>query len=209
MNRFFKTAVLAAALGFGAAASALEPFAYPASLLDAPATLSSPRGMELRIGRDAFELFATPLALVGERTGALQLREGRGAFARDYLCLGGTEAGRAMRVWAVSSESGRLTEAQVEYAEDSDADGASVCRPLPARSLPIRLGKIGLGMTVDEVDGFVGKPSYTAADGWSYWFSQRWLRNARGLQELELNWLAAHFTAGRVDRAFISLVKNP
>jgi hypothetical protein len=42
-----------------------------------------------------------------------------------------------------------------------------------------------------------------------YWFSQRFLRNARNLQELELNWLSVHFDEqGLVDKAFISQVTN-
>lgn len=35
------------------------------------------------------------------------------------------------------------------------------------------------------------------------------LRNARNLQELELNWLAVLFKDGKAEKAFISLVKNP
>ena len=45
--------------------------------------------------------------------------------------------------------------------------------------------------------------------GWHYWFSQRFLRNKRGLQELELNWLAVHYDDdGLVDKTFSSQVTN-
>lgn len=80
---------------------------------------------------------------------------------------------------------------------------------MPPERLPFRLGKVGLGMSKKMVVAAIGKPSYESPDGWTYWFSQRWLRNARNLQELELNWLALKFENGRVEQAFNSLVKNP
>ena len=55
----------------------------------------------------------------------------------------------------------------------------------------------------------VGIPSYNDGFGWQFWFSQRFLKNARGLQELELDWLGVEFQNGRAVRGFASLVKNP
>ena len=82
-------------------------------------------------------------------------------------------------------------------------------RRLPPERLPIQLGKVGLGMTQSEVQELLGPASSQDDNGWHYWFSQRFLRNDRGLQELELNWLAVRFDdQGLVSQAFISQVTN-
>ena len=59
------------------------------------------------------------------------------------------------------------------------------------------------------VNELLGRASYKDEAGWHYWFSQRFLRNKRGLQELELNWLAVHYDDdGLVDKTFSSQVTN-
>ena len=67
----------------------------------------------------------------------------------------------------------------------------------------------GLDMTPKQSAEAVGIPSYNDGFGWQFWFSQRFLKNARGLQELELDWLGVEFQNGRAVRGFASLVKNP
>lgn len=190
-----------AAPSFGAA-----PFGYPASLLDAPATLTEPPADFLRLGKPKIELWNTTLAEAAEFTGATRLREGRGPFARDYMCLAGTENGEPVLAWIISSDTKNVTEVQLEHPE---GEIPAFCKKLPSERLPLRLGKIGLSMSEKEIAKLVGPISYKDGKGWHYWFSQRWLRNARNLQELELNWLAVFFKNGKAEKAFISLVKNP
>lgn len=190
------------------AAAALEPFSYPSTLLDAPATLAEPPASFLRIGKPKIELGQTTLKEAADFTGATRLREGKGLFARDYMCLTGTENRRAVIAWVIASGTQTVSEAQLEWLKPGEPS-PSYCKAVPVNRLPFRLGKVGLGMTKTLVLEVMGKPSYETADGWSYWFSQRWLRNERNLQELELNWLGLQFEDGRVKRAFNSLVKNP
>lgn len=197
----FSAFLTAAAPAFGAG-----PFGYPATLLDTPATLSEPPADFLRMGKPKIELWNTTLAEAAEFTGATRLREGRGVFARDYMCLSGTEAGQPVLAWIISSDTKNVTEVQLEKPA---GDIPGFCKPLPIEMLPLRLGKIGLGMSAKTVEKLVGPASYQDGEGWKYWFSQRWLRNARNLQELELNWLAVLFKDGKAEKAFISLVKNP
>ena len=162
------------------------PFAFPNKLLDVPATLKSPVGQHVYIGRP---------------------RDGQGVFARDVMCVTGTEGTKPVIVWFISSDNKTVTETQVEWLNDRVVP--PTCRALPAENLPVRLGKVGLGMTGDEVQELIGDPSLSDEDGWKYWFSQRFLRNQRNLQELELNWLAVHFDQeGRVDKAFVAQVTN-
>ncbi len=202
--------ILGAALTLAAGAAAAQslPFAYPSTLLDAPATLTEPPGAVGRVGKPGVVLDQSTLEEAAAFTHAVRLKEGRGDFTRHYSCLTGTEGGRALRVWLVSSDAKHVTEAQLEWAKE-ETKTPSTCRALPSEKLPVRLGKVGLGMTEAEVEALAGKPSYKDGAGWSYWFSQRFLRNARNLQELELNWLAVRFEEGRAAQAFISMVKNP
>ena len=80
---------------------------------------------------------------------------------------------------------------------------------LDAEHLPVQIGRIGLGMESALVNELLGRASYKDEAGWHYWFSQRFLRNKRGLQELELNWLAVHYDDdGLVDKTFSSQVTN-
>ena len=206
----FRPRELACVLGLLSAACASAqnlPFAYPSSLLEAPATLTEPPADFVRLGKPKIALDATTLEEAAAFTGAPRIRDGHGDLARDYACLSGTEAGRPVRVWMIASDTVHVTEVQLEWADD-DTPPVS-CRKLPPERLPVRLGPVGLGMTEKEVLELAGKPSHRDARGWSYWFSQRFLRNARNLQELELNWLAVRFEKGRAVQAFISLVKNP
>lgn len=189
---------------------------YPASLLEAPATLEVPPADFVRLGKPVVRLGVTTLEEAATLTNGTRLREGRGVFARDVMCLSGTEDGRPVLAWLIASDTSHVSEVQLYWgdeAAESEPGGAKVpriCRKLPAQRLPVRLGKIGLGMSKKDVTALVGAPSHVAEDGWHYWFSQRFLRNERNLQELELNWLAVRFDAeGRAERAFISLVKNP
>lgn len=210
LERLLKRTAAAAAALFAAPvlwAADAAPFPYPATLLDAPATLSDPPGAFLRIGKPVIALDVTTLEEAAAFTGATRLREGRGDFARDYMCLSGTEGGRPLIAWVIASGGERVSEAQLEWRSAEEIP--EFCRAVPASRLPFRLGKIGLGMTAAQAEELLGRPSLASEDGWRYWFSQRWLRNARNLQELELNWLAVHFKDGAADRAFISLVKNP
>ena len=182
------------------------PFGYPASLLDAPATLDEPAANFLRLGKPKIELWNTPMEAAAAFTGATRLREGRGYFARDYMCLSGTEGGKPVLAWVISSDTKNVTEVQLEYAPD---ETPGFCKKMTAEHLPLRLGKVGLGMTKADVLKTVGPASYADGAGWHYWFSQQYLRNSRNLQELELTWLAVFIQKGRVEKAFISLVKNP
>ncbi|MDO5530637.1 hypothetical protein [Sutterella sp.] len=210
MKKLFLALAAAAPLAVCAAPEGLhsEPFGYPSALLDAPATLGAPAGGFVQIGRERLELGEAALGEAAHRRHLALLREGSGVFARDYTCLTGTEGGRELIVWLIATGSEALTEAQVEWV----ADGAEVprsCARLAMTDLPVRLGKIGLGMTEKDVTDLIGAPSYSEGSGWKFWFSQRFLKNARGLQELELNWLGVRFEKGRAVRAFASLVKNP
>lgn len=210
---------LAAALGLGYAGELLAepplPMAYPGSLLEAPATLEEPPADFVRLGKPVVRLDVTTLEEAAVLTNGTRFREGRGVFARDIMCLSGTEDGRPVLAWLIASDTVRVSEVQLFWGDEPDegvpgGEAPRVCRRLAPEHLPIRLGKIGLGMTKKDVWEFVGAPSHVAEDGWHYWFSQRFLRNARNLQELELNWLAVRFDdEGRAERAFISLVKNP
>lgn len=184
-----------------------EPFAYPTGLLDAPATLGTPPGNEARIGKPRIVLENTRLADLATMTGATRLSEGRDVFRRDTLCLTGTEHGKPVVAWFIATDSEYVTEAQLEWVGDRTVP--EYCRRLTPDNLPIRLGKIGVGMPFAEVTELLGPASSQDDNGWHYWFSQRFLRNDRGLQELELNWLAVRLDAdGRVERAFISQVTN-
>ena len=184
-----------------------EPFSYPTGLLDAPATLATHVGDSARIGKSIVVLESTKLADLAELTGATRLSEGRDVFRRDTLCLTGTEHGKPVIAWFIATDSEYVTEAQLEWVNDRHVP--EYCRRLPPERLPIQLGKVGLGMTQSEVQELLGPASSQDDNGWHYWFSQRFLRNDRGLQELELNWLAVRFDdQGLVSQAFISQVTN-
>ena len=189
------------------AEEAAEPFSYPTGLLDAPATLTEPAGAYARLGKPVVNLHTSRLSEVADLTDAVRLREGHGSFRRDTLCLAGTENGRPLMLWLIATDSDRVTEAQLQWAPEGRLP--EFCRRLPDDKLPIRLGQIGLGMTKTDIDELVGPASHEDAAGWRYWFCQRFLRNDRDLQELELNWLAVRFDlAGRAVQAFISTVVN-
>lgn len=183
------------------------PFAFPNKLLDVPATLKSPVGQHVYIGRPQIVLEHTPAATLSQLTRTPLVRDGQGVFARDVMCVTGTEGAKPVIVWFISSDNKTVTETQIEWLNDRVVP--PTCRALPAENLPVRLGKVGLGMTGDEVQELLGDPSLSDEDGWKYWFSQRFLRNQRNLQELELNWLSVHFDQeGRVDKAFVAQVTN-
>ncbi len=183
------------------------PFAYPNRLLDAPATLSTPLGAETFLGKPRVLLEHTTLQALTDLTGAARMRDGRGEFARDIVCMTGTENGKPMIGWFISSDNKTITEVQLEWLGTRTAP--AVCKALPSEMLPIRFGKVGLGMLEADVLEALGKPSLSDEDGWRFWFSQRFLRNARNLQELELNWIAVHLDAdGRVDKSFTAQVTN-
>ena len=184
-----------------------EPFSYPTGLLDAPATLATPVGDSARIGKSIVVLESTKLADLAELAGATRLSEGRDVFRRDTLCLTGSEHGKPVIAWFIATDSEYVTEAQLEWVNDRHVP--EYCRRLPPERLPIQLSKVGLGMTQSEVQELLGPASSQDDNGWHYWFSQRFLRNDRGLQELELNWLAVRFDdQGLVSQAFISQVTN-
>ena len=174
-------ALLPLALAGGAHAEKITgPFAYPTGLLDAPATLTTPLGRDARIGKPRIVLESTRLEDLAAMTGATRLSEGDGVF---------------------------LTEAQLEWAGERTVP--EICRRLDAEHLPVQIGRIGLGMESALVNELLGRASYKDEAGWHYWFSQRFLRNKRGLQELELNWLAVHYDDdGLVDKTFSSQVTN-
>ena len=183
------------------------PFSYPAGLLYAPATLTQPVGDYAQIGMNRVFLEDTTLYDLASLTGATRLREGTGDFKRDTLCLSGTENGRPLIAWFIATDTDKVTEVQTEWVGENDVP--EYCRPLEANRLPVRLGRIGLGMSEKEVAELIGPSSYVDNAGWHYWFSQRFMRNEKNLQELELNWLALRFDEkARVERAFISQVTN-
>ena len=92
---------LAAALGLGFAGELLAepplPMAYPGSLLEAPATLEEPPADFVRLGKPVVRLDVTTLEEAAVLTNGTRLREGRGVFARDIMCLSGTEHGARER----------------------------------------------------------------------------------------------------------------
>ena len=187
-------ALLPLALAGGAHAEKITgPFAYPTGLLDAPATLTTPLGRDARIGKPRIVLESTRLEDLAAMTGATRLSEGDGVFRRD--------------VWFIATDSDFVTEAQLEWAGERTVP--EICRRLDAEHLPVQIGRIGLGMESALVNELLGRASYKDEAGWHYWFSQRFLRNKRGLQELELNWLAVHYDDdGLVDKTFSSQVTN-
>ena len=125
------------------------------------------------------------------------------------MCLESREDGVRYLTWLVSSDTKHVTEVQIERITNEDQI-PGYCRALKKELQPVRLGKFGMPMKSSDVRRYVGDPSSSASDGWSYWFSQRFLRNSRNLQELELNWLAVQFDSdGAALRAFASTVKNP
>ena len=201
-------ALLPLALAGGAHAEKITgPFAYPTGLLDAPATLTTPLGRDARIGKPRIVLESTRLEDLAAMTGATRLSEGDGVFRRDTLCLTGTTHGKPMIVWFIATDSDFVTEAQLEWAGERTVP--EICRRLDAEHLPVQIGRIGLGMESALVNELLGRASYKDEAGWHYWFSQRFLRNKRGLQELELNWLAVHYDDdGLVDKTFSSQVTN-
>ena len=196
--RFFALAALTLVLPVsGASAGSLgdngahaAPFGYPSTALNAPATLAEPPAAYVQIGRER-----------------LQLREGTGLFERDYACFEGTESGKPILLWLISSDLKTVTEAQIERVTSERIPAH--CGKLVGTDLPVRLGRVGLDMTPKQSAEAVGIPSYNDGFGWQFWFSQRFLKNARGLQELELDWLGVEFQNGRAVRGFASLVKNP
>ena len=112
-----------------------------------------------------------------------------------------------MIAWFIATDSDFVTEAQLEWAGERTVP--EFCRRLDAEHLPVQIGRIGLGMESALVNELLGRASYKDEAGWHYWFSQRFLRNKRGLQELELNWLAVHYDDdGLVDKTFSSQVTN-
>ena len=123
-------------------------------------------------------------------TGATRLSEGDGVFRRDTLCLTGTTHGKPMIVWFIATDSDFVTEAQLEWAGERtvpETAAGSTPSTFPSRSAALVLA---WSPTWNEL---LGRASYKDEAGWHYWFSQRFLRNKRGLQELELNWLAVHY----------------
>lgn len=196
------------ALVSGTASAAGGPAGYPATLMDAPATLTEPPAPFVRLGKPVVTLEKTTLEDVALRTGGMRLSEGRGIFLRDILCLAGTEGGRPMRLWLIATDGPRVSEAQLEWMAEGEKPDP-VCRSLSPERLPVRLGKVGLGMTKEAVLELLGPASLDAADGWHYWFSQRFLRNERNFQMLELNWLGVRFEDGRAVRLFSSQATNP
>ena len=207
----FCAAGLAAALAIGSTALADEPehaspFGYPVTALNAPATFAEPPAAYVQLGRERLALGKSELEAAAERWGAARLREGSGLFERDYACFAGTENGRPVILWLISSDLKTITEAQIERAE---GESPKHCGKLALKDLPVRLGRVGVDMTQKEAAEAAGVPSYNDGFGWEFWFSQRFLKRADGLQELELDWLGVEFKEGRAVRAFASLVKNP
>lgn len=184
------------------------PFEYPASLLDAPATLSIPPALSVRVGKTEVALSQSQLQDMTHLMQAIQMRVGQGLFRQDSICLLGTEGGKPVRLWLIATDSKAISEAQLEYLP-VDAKHENVCTSVNFRYLPFRLGKIGLGMTEKFVRRTVGRPSHQTVDGWMYWFSQRVLRTPNNTQELELNWLGVRVEKGKVVQAFSSVVRNP
>ncbi len=206
---FFTSSLIAAFFAAApAGAETASPFGYPSTTLDAPATFTEPVGEFVRFGREPFFLGSAGLRDAAERFHAARLREGAGYFERDFACFAGTEGGRPMIVWLIATASSEITEAQIEWVKD-EREVPRTCGRLEARNLPVRLGLAGLGMTEKEVAEHIGKPSHEDGFGWKFWFSQRFLKNARGLEELELNWVGLKFKDGRVDRGFASFTRNP
>lgn len=169
--------------------------------------LAEPPAAYVQIGRERLQLGEAELETAALRWGAARLREGTGLFERDYACFEGTESGKPILLWLISSDLKTVTEAQIERVTSERIPAH--CGKLVGTDLPVRLGRVGLDMTPKQSAEAVGIPSYNDGFGWQFWFSQRFLKNARGLQELELDWLGVEFQNGRAVRGFASLVKNP
>lgn len=191
-----------------AGAKVLEPFSYPSTLLDTPATLTQPPALFARLGKPMFELDVTPFVEAANFLHATRYREGHGDFERDFFCVAGTENDQPILGWVIASGTSTVSEIQLTRVRDA-SQIPPYCAKLTEQQLPVRLGPVGIGMSIHTVDELLGPASHVDTNGWHFWFSQRFLRNQRGLQELELNWLGLHFTNSHVDQAFISLVKNP
>lgn len=203
------TALLASAAASSIVFASEGPFEYPSSLLESQATYTEPAGGFVRLGKPVIVLGLTTLEEAARYTGASRLRDGAGVFARDYMCLESMENGVRYLTWLVSSDTKHVTEVQIERITKEDQI-PGYCSVLRKELQPVRIGKFGMPMKPAEVRRYVGEPSSSASDGWNYWFSQRFLRNSKNLQELELNWLAVQFDSdGAALRAFASTVKNP
>ena len=120
--RFFALAALTLVLPVsGASAGSLgdngahtAPFGYPSTALNAPATLAEPPAAYVQIGRERLQLGEAELETAALRWGAARLREGTGLFERDYACFEGTESGKPILLWLISSDLKTVTEAQIE-----------------------------------------------------------------------------------------------
>ena len=68
----------------------------------------------VQIGRERLQLGEAELETAALRWGAARLREGTGLFERDYACFEGTESGKPILLWLISSDLKTVTEAQIE-----------------------------------------------------------------------------------------------
>ena len=94
-----------------------------------------------------------------------------GLFERDYACFEGTESGKPILLWLISSDLKTVTEAQIERVTSERIPAH--CGKLVGTDLPVRLGRVGLDMTPKQSAEAVGIPSYNDGFGWQFWFSQR------------------------------------
>lgn len=195
------------AAGAGLAAPAAEPFGYPASAIEAPATLADPPAALVHIGAESVRLGVTLLDAVAAPRGARIRHEGEGDFARDWACLTGGDRSRPFVLWLIATGSPRISEAQLERR----AEGAvpAFCGRIGEAEDAVRFGAASLGMSLDEADARLGAASHEDGFGWRFWLSQQFVKNSRGLEGLELNWLGARFRDGRAERLFTSFVRNP
>ena len=151
--RFFALAALSFVLPVsGASAGSLgghgahaAPFGYPSTALNAPATLAQPPAAYVQIGRERLQLGEAELETAALRWGAARLREGTGLFERDYACFEGTESGKPILLWLISSDLKTVTEAQLERVTPEQIPAH--CGKLVGTDLPVRLGRVGLDMT--------------------------------------------------------------
>lgn len=186
--------------------TSVGPFNYPASALEVPATLAQPPALDVHIADAVLRVGTDDLTQVAKKLGARVFEEGTGDYARAHVCLAGRmEENRMPVMWLVATGSTTISEAQLEWRRRAP----KVCTQLP-ESVTMRLGKAQLQLDEKTALERLGKPSHRDGFGWSFWLSQQFTKNARGLEGLELDWLGLHFDdTGRVDKLFTSFVRNP
>ena len=183
------------ALFSGAASAAGGPAGYPATLMDAPATLTEPPAPFVRLGKPVVMLEKTTLEDVVLHTGGMRLSP------RDLV-----PCGHRRRTPHASLAHRNRRSARFRSAARMDGRGRKTRLRLPA-AFARTSSRAARQSGARHEEG--RRSRAPRPRGWHYWFSQRFLRNERHFQMLELNWLGVRFEDGRAVRLFSSQVTNP